>query len=549
MTEWARKYGPLVHVKVGLQHHIIINDAQIGKDLLDKKSYSSRPPTKVGDIISGGRRAVLIQYDNHWRHIRRIYTGVLKPQSCDRYLHIQEGVHRDPTKPTTELGQLPPRVTSIPATRCKGVWDFRKAEEKLALSCYNTALEDAEKYPDRKSLARDIHREMKLNGGEVDPLQAAAICMEVLAAGSDTTATSLTSFVHACVAYPGTVKKAQEELDRVIGRNRFQDWDDQHKLPYVRAMIKEQHRWRTLAPLGFFRWTDEEDVCNGYRIPKDSMIRINNWTIHMDERRYEDPQHFRPERFLNHHLGAAEYAASPNVAERDHFSYGGGRRIYPGMHLAERSLFNMSARLLHTFNIKHALDENGNEIPIDPNAYRTTLILGPEPFKARFEQLDVNIKWVKTAGESTVISDSPEGNALREKIKSQVTAHDGENKDHGIKIGYRYKDSPIIVSDSNEPEPEWNARQYIPSTWPGARAPSVFLADGETNIYDLFGREYTITDFADDGNISEEFMIRAAALGIPLTRRHLPSEQHAHSVWERSVVLIRPNDRGLAFFN
>ncbi|KAJ5609579.1 hypothetical protein N7528_010146 [Penicillium herquei] len=441
MTEWARKYGPLVHAKVGLQHHIIINDAQIGKDLLDKKSYSSRPPTKVGDIISGGRRAVLIQYGNHWRHIRRIYTGVLKPQSCDKYLHIQEGesiatlqnlrlnsenflqeLHRyalsvarsvafgrraqnfdepitrdimanmlqfsDIMTPGRYILESIPALSYLPRFLQPGVkelWDFRKAEEKLALSCYNTALEDAEKYPDRKSLVRDIHKEMKLNGGEVDPLQAAAICMEVLAAGSDTTATSLTSFVHACVAYPETVKKAQEELDRVIGRNRFPNWDDQHKLPYVRAMIKEQHRWRTLAPLGFFRWTDEEDVCNGYRIPKDSMIRINNWAIHMDEKRYADPQHFRPERFLNHHLGAAEYAASPNVAERDHFSYGGGRRICPGMHLAERSLFNMSARLLQTFNIKHALNENGNEIPIDTNAYRTTLILGPEPFKARFE--------------------------------------------------------------------------------------------------------------------------------------------------------------------
>ena len=115
------------------------------------------------------------------------------------------------------------------------------------------------------------------------------------------------------------------------------------------------------------------------------MLTTCTRAIHMDEKRYADPQHFRPERFLNHHLSAAEYAASPNVAERDHFSYGGGRRICPGMHLAERSLFNMSARLLHTFNIKHALDENGNEIPIDTNAYRTTLILGPEPFKARFE--------------------------------------------------------------------------------------------------------------------------------------------------------------------
>jgi hypothetical protein len=64
-------------------------------------------------------------------------------------------------------------------------------------------------------------------------------------------------------------------------------------------------------------------------------------------------------------LTAGEYAALPDVNARDHFSFGGGRRICPGMHVAERSIFLNLARLLWGFNVEHAKDENGNDIPVD----------------------------------------------------------------------------------------------------------------------------------------------------------------------------------------
>ena len=60
-----------------------------------------------------------------------------------------------------------------------------------------------------------------------------------------------------------------------------------------------------------------------------------------------------------------EYAALADVTKRDHFTFGGGRRICPGSWVAERSMFLNLARLLWGFNIKHAKDENGNIIPVD----------------------------------------------------------------------------------------------------------------------------------------------------------------------------------------
>jgi hypothetical protein len=84
---------------------------------------------------------------------------------------------------------------------------------------------------------------------------------------------------------------------------------------------------------------------------------INNSPTHWDS-----PTEFMPERYLNHPLSAAAYlnAADPN--DRDHFSYGCGRRVCPGVHLAEKSLFLNIARVLWAFDLAKKKDEQGDVV-------------------------------------------------------------------------------------------------------------------------------------------------------------------------------------------
>jgi hypothetical protein len=70
-------------------------------------------------------------------------------------------------------------------------------------------------------------------------------------------------------------------------------------------------------------------------------------------------------RFYDFPMTAAEAAAAADPNDRDHYSYGGGRRICPGMHIAERSLFIDIARLMWGFDVRHAKDESGHDIPVD----------------------------------------------------------------------------------------------------------------------------------------------------------------------------------------
>ena len=79
------------------------------------------------------------------------------------------------------------------------------------------------------------------------------------------------------VQVPEVQHKAHDELDRVIGRERMPDLADRESLPYIQAICKESHRWQPVLPLGLAHTSIEDDVFNGYHIPKGTVIAPNAW--------------------------------------------------------------------------------------------------------------------------------------------------------------------------------------------------------------------------------------------------------------------------------
>ena len=150
--------------------------------------------------------------------------------------------------------------------------------------------------------------------------------------------------------------------------------------------------------------------------------------------------------------------------------------------------------------------------------------------------------WVREAGSDVITSQTEDAKKLRVKIAQHLEEHDGENKDQGIELDYRYNHSPVIVPDKESTEPVWKSAQYTPSTWPGARTAHVFLADGKTSIFDLFSRNYTLIDFSRDGEWAKVFEPVAERLAIPLKAVLLPNEAHVQNIWGRAAFLVRPDD-------
>lgn len=93
------------------------------------------------------------------------------------------------------------------------------------------------------------------------------------------THTSVLVFLIGVMQNPAAQKKAQDELDEVIGRDRMPTLEDRAQLPYVDAIIKEIMRWRPAFPLGIPRRVDKDDEYAGYCIPADSIIIPNVWWV------------------------------------------------------------------------------------------------------------------------------------------------------------------------------------------------------------------------------------------------------------------------------
>ncbi|KAK5055272.1 hypothetical protein LTR84_013022 [Exophiala bonariae] len=110
-------------------------------------------------------------------------------------------------------------------------------------------------------------------------------------------------------------------------------------------------------------------------------------------------------------------------------------------------------------------------------------------------------------------------------------------------LGYRYN-SPIIIQDEDgtaAPVSEDEITKYLPTSWPGGRPPHVFLADGKTSIFDLFGKGFSLVDFSASGQLGKIFSSASSQLSVPLEVIHLPQERHVRDLWERDVVLVRPD--------
>lgn len=81
--------------------------------------------------------------------------------------------------------------------------------------------------------------------------------------------------------YPEAQRKAQAELDAVVGPNRMPTFDDRESLVYVNAVIKESLRWFNVTPLGISHRSVEDDVISGYFVPAGSILIANIWCVRL----------------------------------------------------------------------------------------------------------------------------------------------------------------------------------------------------------------------------------------------------------------------------
>ena len=172
----------------------------------------------------------------------------------------------------------------------------------------------------------------------------------------------------AMVAFPETQKRAQAELDAVVGRSRIPSFSDLPSLPYLRAMVKEVLRWRSILPVGIPHCSLEDDWYEGMFIPKGTMCMVNVPVCNHDPEIYgEDATQFNPARHLNSDGTLAP--GPPDTQDEGHVVYGFGKRICVGRHVANNTMFIAYAVILWAMDIVPAKDEDGKDIPVVVDEY------------------------------------------------------------------------------------------------------------------------------------------------------------------------------------
>ena len=125
--------------------------------------------------------------------------------------------------------------------------------------------------------------------------------------------------------YPEIQKKAQKALDDVLGGQRLPEFTDSTCIPYISAIVHEILRWHPVVPTCVWHVSNQDDIYNGFVIPKGSVMIPNSWAVLHDETIFgADTNKFIPERFMT-----ADGTLKVGISDTD-AAFGFGRRICPG---------------------------------------------------------------------------------------------------------------------------------------------------------------------------------------------------------------------------
>nr|BAL05171.1 cytochrome P450 [Phanerodontia chrysosporium] len=439
-AKWSRECGSdIIHLRFFGTHVFVLNSVKVVNELMVKRSaiYSDRGEWPMVKLTGWQRNFTFVDLGDHWkararmfqqnlgtstisRHRPKLVEGnrklllnlLLSPDDFMKHIRYLSGSSilgiiygievqqdHDPFVETAEkalqclaavINAGSYAVNYVPILRFLPTWAPGAQFKRDAAEWYKyvTALIDGPYTYVKKSLANGENNTsivgtllQELSDDEKRSEQEDIIREAFGTAytgGVDTTYSSVNSFILAMLKYPDVQRKAQEELDRVIGRDRLPSFDDRDALPYITAIVKETLRWGLVAPLAAPHQLRVDDEYEGYFLPAGSVIIGNAWVILNDEKRYPHPESFIPERYLTTDGTLDSSAPDPTEA-----CFGFGRRMCLGRYFAFDSLWIAVASLAAAFHMEKAVDESGSVI--EPSGeYTSGTACYPLPFKAVF---------------------------------------------------------------------------------------------------------------------------------------------------------------------
>ncbi|XP_047115409.1 probable cytochrome P450 303a1 [Schistocerca piceifrons] len=243
------------------------------------------------------------------------------------------------------------------------VWEFLKAELDKHKATFK---------PDQDRDFMDVYLKTLLSDNSKTSFsesQLLAICMDMFMAGSETTSKSLGFGFLYLLLYPEVQRKAQKEIDAVVGRDRLPRLSDRPNMPYMEACMLESVRMFMGRTFSIPHRALKDTELLGYSIPKDTMVICNFHCTLMDKEIWGDPEAFRPERFID--------AEGKVVIPEEYTPFGFGKHRCMGETLAKSNVFIFMSSLLQNFNF----EVPPNQVPPSTDAI-DGVTPSPRPYSA-----------------------------------------------------------------------------------------------------------------------------------------------------------------------
>uniref|UniRef100_A0A8D0C8T2 Cytochrome P450 n=1 Tax=Salvator merianae TaxID=96440 RepID=A0A8D0C8T2_SALMN len=272
--------------------------------------------------------------------------SLYKEQNFQTLLNLLEESKKEESGFLTQLLHAIPALLFIPGIMQKA---FRHQKELFGLLCDLVKMHKETWLPSCKrgivdAYLEEVEKRKNDENSSFSEENLTLIIGDLFAAGTETTTSTLRWGLLYMVLHSNVQSKVQEEIDKVIGKNRPPKMEDQAKMPYTRAVIHEIQRVGDIVPLGLPHMTYRDTEVQGFFIPKGTTIVPNLSSVLKDEAMWEKPHHFHPEHFLD---DKGQFAKQTGF-----MPFSAGRRACPGEQLARTELFLFFSRLLQHFTFR-----------------------------------------------------------------------------------------------------------------------------------------------------------------------------------------------------
>ncbi|XP_061349460.1 cytochrome P450 736A117-like [Gastrolobium bilobum] len=210
------------------------------------------------------------------------------------------------------------------------------------IRCHGDAEVDSEDQNDFVDILLSIQKTNTV-GFQVDRTTIKALILDMFAAGTDTTSTPLEWAMTELLKHPILMQRLQDEVRSVVGKRTHITEEDLGQMNYLKAVIKETLRFHTPAPLLVPRESMQDIKVKGYDIAAGTQVIVNAWAIARDPSWWDQPQEFKPERFLNSSIDFKGH-------DFEFVPFGAGRRGCPGTLFAISVIEMVLANLVHQFD-------------------------------------------------------------------------------------------------------------------------------------------------------------------------------------------------------